>query len=126
MEVQRVYYNYEGILVPGHLVKRRFRKLLFYPFERKHGFDYQIIEDKERIVAYSKEAYRKFYKDTYPEGTRIMLIEMKDDPHPIPAQMEGTVESVDDAPTIHCKFDNGRFLGMIPDVDIFRKITEDV
>ena len=114
MEVKRVYFNDDDILVPGHLIKRRFRKPVFYPFERRCGFDYEIISNKELIVEYSTESYRKFYKDTYPEGTRIVLVEMKNDPRPIPAMTEGTVDTVDDAPTIHCRFDNGRYLGIIP------------
>ena len=126
MEVKRVYYNDDGILIPGHLMKRRFRKPVFYPFDKKCGFDYEIMRDEKLIVEYSMEAYRRFYKDAYPEGTRILLIEMKDDPHPIPAGTKGTVDSVDDAPTIHCRFDNGRYLGVIPGVDVFRKITEDI
>lgn len=126
MEVKRVYYNDDGILIPGHLMKRRFRKPVFYPFDKKCGFDYEIMRDEKLIVEYSLEAYRRFYKDAYPEGIRILLIEMKDDPHPIPAGTKGTVDSVDDAPTIHCRFDNGRYLGVIPGVDVFRKITEDI
>ena len=69
MEVKRVYFNDDDILVPGHLIKRRFRKPVFYPFERRCGFDYEIISyeiisNKELIVEYSTESYRKFYKDT--------------------------------------------------------------
>lgn len=86
----------------------------------------QIVNNENLIVEYSTEAYRKFYKDTYPKGTRIVLIEMKNDPNPVPKQTKGTVDSVDDAPTIHCRFDNGRYLGIIPGVDAFRKISEGI
>lgn len=126
MEVKRVYYNDDGILISGHLIRRRFRKPVFYPFDIRCGFDYEIIRDDELIVEYSTEANRRFYKDTYPEGTRIVLVEMKNDPRPIPAMTEGTVDTVDDAPTIHCRFDNGRYLGIIPGVDVFRKISEGI
>ena len=50
MEVTRVYYNDDSILIPGHLIKKRFRKPVFYPFERKCGFDYETINDEELIV----------------------------------------------------------------------------
>ena len=123
MEVKRVYYNDDDILIPGHLIKRRFRKPVFYPFDMRSGFVNEIVNNENLIVEYSTEAYRKFYKDTYPEGTRIVLIEMKNDPNPVPKQTKGTVDSVDDAPTIHCRFDNGRYLGIIPSVDAFRKIS---
>lgn len=99
---------FEGVetLIPGHLIKRRFRKPVFYPFDRGSGFRNEIVYNKNLIVEYSTEAYRKIYKDTYPEGTRIVLIEMKNDPNPVPKQTKGTVDSVDDAPTIQCRFDN--------------------
>ena len=35
-------------------------------------------------------------KDNYPPGTRIMLLQMGDDPHPIEPNTRGTVEVVDD------------------------------
>ena len=126
MEVKRVYYNDDDILIPGHLIKRRFRKPVFYPFGNECGFSYEIISNEDLIAEYSAEVYRQFYKDTYPKGTRIVLIEMKNDPNPVPKQTKGTVDSVDDAPTIHCRFDNGRYLGIIPGVDAFRKISEDI
>lgn len=47
-------------------------------------------------------------KTKYPKGTRIMLIEMGDDPRPIPPHTKGTIEFVDDMATMHCTFDNGR------------------
>lgn len=37
----------------------------------------------------------------------------------------GTVQFVDDAGTLHCKFDKGRTLGVIPDVDQFHKIYQE-
>lgn len=32
---------------------------------------------------------------------------------------------MDDAGALHCKFDNGRTLGVIPDVDKFHKIQDE-
>lgn len=67
----------------------------------------------------------KVYKEMYPQGTRIELIEMGEDPRPIQSGTKGTVRVVDDMGTVHCEFDNGRRLGLIPGVDEFRKIKED-
>ena len=64
------------------------------------------------------------YKNAYPAGTRIQLDFMADDPHPIPSGTKGSVVFVDDMGTLHCKFDNGRSLGMCPEVDSFHKIQE--
>lgn len=70
------------------------------------------------------ERMAKIYKEMYPEGTRIELISMGDDPRPIPSGTKGTVRVVDDMGTVHCDFDNGRRLGLIPGEDSFRKIEE--
>ena len=70
------------------------------------------------------EALVKRMKDTYPPGTRIMLDYMGDDPRPIPPGTKGTVRTVDDIGTVHCDFDNGRHLGLIPGEDSFHVIAE--
>ena len=64
-------------------------------------------------------------KETYTPGTRIQLDYMGDDPRPIPPGTKGTVKVVDDIGTVHCNFDNGRYLGLIPGEDSFHAITED-
>lgn len=68
--------------------------------------------------------YVRDIKDRYPPGTRIMLDSMGEDPRPIAPGTKGTVRMVDDAGTVHCNFDNGRSLGLIPDEDSFHKIAE--
>ncbi len=65
-----------------------------------------------------------FYKEHYPAGTRVQLDKMGDDPRPVPAGTKGTVVAVDDIGTLHVKFDNGRALGICPEVDSFHKISE--
>ena len=65
------------------------------------------------------------YKELYPKGTRILLLHMGDDPRPVEDDMRGTVKYVDDMCAIHCVFDNGRQLGLIPSEDSFRKLTEE-
>ena len=62
------------------------------------------------------------YKEMYPKGTRVMLDSMDDDPRPVPPGTTGTVIAVADIGTIHCAFDNGRQLGICPEVDTFHKI----
>ena len=64
------------------------------------------------------------YKESYPPGTRIMLLQMGDDPRPIEPNTRGTVAVVDDMGTLHCDFDNGRQLGVVAGEDSFRKLTE--
>ena len=66
----------------------------------------------------------EYLKKQYPPGTRVQLDRMGDDPRPIPAGTKGTVSFVDDCGTVFCNFDNGRSLGVCPEVDKFHKITE--
>ena len=66
----------------------------------------------------------KRMKDTYRPGARIELDYLGDDPHPIPPGTKGTVRIVDDIGTVHCDFDNGRRLGLVPGEDVFH-ILED-
>ena len=63
-------------------------------------------------------------KKMYPPGTRIQLIGMDDPYAPVPSGTKGTVTLVDDAGTVHMKWDNGRTLGLIPNVDDFCKLTD--
>ena len=60
------------------------------------------------------------YKKQYPVGTRVLLLHMGDDPRPIEDNTRGTVKVVDDMGTLHCDFDNGRQLGIVPGEDSFR------
>ena len=62
-------------------------------------------------------------KTTYLPGTRIELDYMGDDPRPIAPGTKGTVKIVDDIGTVHCIFDSGRCLGLIPGEDTFHVIT---
>lgn len=66
----------------------------------------------------------EFYKKQYPPGTRVQLDRMGDDPRPVPAGTKGTVVAVDDIGQLHVNFDNGRCLGICPEVDSFHKISE--
>ena len=62
-------------------------------------------------------------QSNYPLGTRILLNHMEDQ-WAVPPGTRGTVEYVDDAGQIHPKWDNGRTLAIVPQVDNFRKLTE--
>lgn len=68
-----------------------------------------------------KEVFK--LKQEYPPGTRILLNHMEDQ-WAVPSGTRGTVEHVDDAGQIHPKWDNGRTLAIVPEIDSFRKLTE--
>lgn len=65
------------------------------------------------------------YKAEYSSGTRITLLSMGQDIHRVGDNTKGTVLAVDDIGTLHCRFDNGWSLGLIPGEDSFRKLTEE-
>ena len=64
----------------------------------------------------------------YQPGTRIVLNHMDDKymdgKFAVPSGTRGTVKFVDDAGQIHPIWDNGRTLAIVPEVDSFRKLTE--
>ena len=65
-------------------------------------------------------AYRREYaRRSYPPGTRIRLLEMPNDPNPVPVGSCGTVLAVDDAGQLLMQWDNGRSLSLLPGVDSF-------
>lgn len=63
-------------------------------------------------------------KARYTKGTRIELIEMDDPYAPVLEGTKGTVEFVDDMGQIAMRWDNGRTLALIPNVDKFNIIQE--
>ena len=65
-------------------------------------------------------AYRREYaRRSYPPGTRIRLLEMSEDPNPVPVGSCGTVLAVDDAGQLLMQWDNGRNLSLVPGTDNF-------
>lgn len=69
------------------------------------------IEDEKQVME---------LRETYPEGTRIILDQMQGETQ-MECDMSGTVQYVDDAGQIHVQWENGSTLALIPGVDQFRK-----
>ena len=51
---------------------------------------------------------------------RVVLIKMEDDYTKLKPGNEGTIQYEDDMGTVHVKWDNGEYLGLIPDVDEYQ------
>ena len=75
------------------------------------------------MMYYEKKV--EWLKERYPEGTRICLDRMNDDPFPVESGTHGRVYQVDDLGTVQCVFENGRMLGVLPGVDDFHVIREE-
>jgi hypothetical protein len=58
------------------------------------------------------------------KGKRITLIRMGDDPNPIKAGEQGTIQGTDGMGQIHVNWDNGRSLALIPGVDMYQIASE--
>lgn len=60
-------------------------------------------------------------------GDRIELVGTMDDPHPVPTGTRGTVTRVKggDYPQVSVKWDNGRTLAMLPDLDEWKLVTDE-
>ena len=102
-----------GYIFDGSTVKvldKRSENRVIYELEfYRENTEVNSMNEYDRLC---RQAQR--YREMYPEGTRILLLHMGDDPRPVEDNMRGTVMFVDDMSTVHCKFDNGRQLGIIP------------
>lgn len=84
-----------------------------------------IRKDNPSFLFYLSNQERKIQmnlKEKYPKGTKIKCISMDDPYHPVPAGTIGIVDHIDDAGTIHMKWENGSSLGLIEGQDQFEVI----
>lgn len=101
------------------------------PMQMEIGGSSQINETDDKTEEQDMNEWERLhrqaqrYKEAYPPGTRIVLLRMGSDPRPVEPGTRGSVKAVDDIGTLHCAFDNGRLLGMVPGEDSFRRLTEE-
>lgn len=65
----------------------------------------------------------KFLRTLLPKGTKIVLDHMTNDPYPVPDGTIGVVDHIDDSGQIHCRWETGSSLAVIPGVDQFHVFT---
>ncbi len=75
-------------------------------------------------MMFPSEATVKSLREQYPEGTRVALVNMDDPYSKLSPGDRGTVRHVDDAGTIHVRWDSGSGLGIAYGEDSCRKLTE--
>ena len=59
---------------------------------------------------------------SYPEGTRVALVQINDPYTKLRPGDQGTVIAVDDVGTIHIQWNNGSTLGAAYGADVIRKL----
>jgi hypothetical protein len=67
----------------------------------------------------------KVLREQYPSGCTVELVSM-DDEHAPPAGTKGEVMHVDDTGTIHVIWQTGSTLGVIPGLDMVRRMDEEI
>lgn len=68
------------------------------------------------------KAYLEQLRKDYPAGTKIQLISMQDEKYPVLPGTVGEVTHIDDAGSVHVKWQNGSSLALIPEVDSFKVV----
>lgn len=63
-------------------------------------------------------------REQFPQGTRVELLRMEDDPQAPPIGTKGTVRGVDDTGSIMVAWDTGGSLNVLFGVDECRKVVE--
>ena len=81
-----------------------------------------MSKEIEQMIALTRQQQIDRLRCQYPEGTRLILVQM-DDPQAPPKGTHGTVLGVDDMAKILVAWDNGSSLNLIPNVDRWRKLT---
>ena len=77
------------------------------------------------MLNFPSKAVVKRLRERYPEGTRIALVYMNDPYSKLEYGDRGTVRHIDDAGTIHVRWDSGSGLGIAFGIDSCRKLTEE-
>lgn len=79
---------------------------------RAGELDYAEAYEYAEVIA--KEGFKKYFELRYPEGTRVQILYLINDEPNYPRGTTGTVSFVDDACQIHCKWDNGGSIALLP------------
>jgi hypothetical protein len=74
------------------------------------------------MAGWKTQAEVALIKKQYPAGTRLELDYMNE--RDMPPGLKGIINFVDDQGMLHMLWENGRMLGLIPDVDRFHVLPQ--
>ena len=75
-------------------------------------------------MQFPSESYLEQLRKKYPVGTKLQLISMRNEKYPILSGTVGVVTHIDDAGSIHMRWENGSSLALIPEIDSFQIVSE--
>ncbi len=83
-----------------------------------------MIKERVNMNMFMSREKVESIRRNYPEGTRIELDHTDDQYTKLKKGDQGSVMFVDDAGTVHIRWDSGSSLGLIPGEDCFSKVLE--
>ncbi len=75
-------------------------------------------------MQFPSESYLEQLRKKYPVGTKLQLISMRNETYPVLPVTVGEVTHIDDAGSIHMRWENGSSLALIPEIDSFQTVSE--
>lgn len=85
--------------------------------------DKSIVDVRRTTIFNIDEAEIKKLKQKYKPGDKVKCLNMNDDSHLVPLNMEGKVICVDDTGSVHVKWNNGQQLAALMNIDAIEKIN---
>ena len=74
-------------------------------------------------MQFPNKSYLEQLRKQYPKGTKLQLISMRNEKYPILPGTVGVVTHIDDAGSIHMRWENGSSLALIPEIDSFQTVS---
>ena len=74
-------------------------------------------------MQFPSKSYLEQLRKKHPVGTKLQLISMRNEKYPVLPGTVGEVTHIDDAGSIHMRWENGSSLSLIPEVDSFKAVV---
>lgn len=76
-------------------------------------------------MQFPSKSYLEQLRKKYPVGTKLQLLSMRNETYPVLPGTVGEVTHIDDAGSIHMRWENGSSLALIPEIDSFQTVPEE-
>ena len=75
-------------------------------------------------MQFPSKSYLEQLRRQYPKGTKLQLLSMRNEKYPVLPGTVGEVTHIDDAGSIHMRWENGSSLALIPEIDSFQTVSK--